>query len=102
MTTKFASNNYRLIGAGKLTPSEAITPFEVRFVLFDMFGGKLKTLSGTHVARGQRRRRRHNLRVSVVNRGRQDAQGTVITRASSSEWAKRAHGGVFYNTLREH
>jgi hypothetical protein len=44
VTSKYGSNNYAFSGTG--TP---ITAFEIRLVLFDMFGGRLKTLSGTHV-----------------------------------------------------
>jgi hypothetical protein len=48
--TTFASDRYDFQASGALLPSEPIQAVEIRIVLFDMFGGRMKTLSATHVA----------------------------------------------------
>jgi hypothetical protein len=50
VTTKYANDRYSFVPAGFLFPSQPLTAFEVRFVLFDMFGARMKTLSDTSVA----------------------------------------------------
>ena len=49
VATKYAGNRYDFRATGALLPREPIQAVEVRIVLFDVFGGRMKTLSATHV-----------------------------------------------------
>lgn len=47
--TKYGRDRYSFAPVGTLNPSAALSAVEVRFVLYDVFGERIKTLAGTHV-----------------------------------------------------
>ena len=47
--TSYQFKEYWFDGVGSLTSSVPITAFEIRFVLYDIFGSHIKTLSATEV-----------------------------------------------------
>lgn len=47
--TKYVDNGYEFKGDGSLKSSAALQAFEVRFILYDVWGDYMKTLSGTQV-----------------------------------------------------
>jgi hypothetical protein len=49
VNTRYGRDRYSFVPVGTVSPSEALTAFEVRFVLYDVFGNRLKTLSAMHV-----------------------------------------------------
>jgi len=46
---KYGRDRYSFAPVGDFSASEPITALEVRFVLYDVFGGRMKTLSATEV-----------------------------------------------------
>jgi len=49
ITTKYSNRNYSYNATGTLQVTEPITAIEVRFILYDVFGEHIKTLSGNKV-----------------------------------------------------
>jgi hypothetical protein len=49
INTKYGSEHYSFTPIGSATASEAIVAFDVRYVLYDMYGYPTKTLAGSHV-----------------------------------------------------
>jgi len=47
--TVYGDRNYSFEPAGNIAATEAVTAFEVRFMLFDLWGEHMKTLSGTEL-----------------------------------------------------
>lgn len=50
ITTAYGDREYLYRQVGTLVASEPVTAIEIRYVLYDIFGGHLKTLSATSVA----------------------------------------------------
>lgn len=49
ITTKYRGERYSFVPVGSIVASEPITAFQVRYVLYDMYGYPMKTLAGGHV-----------------------------------------------------
>jgi hypothetical protein len=49
INTKYGSDHYSFTPIGSVSASEAIAAFDVRYVLYDMYGYPMKTLAGSHV-----------------------------------------------------
>ncbi len=49
VNTRYQRERYAFVPVGTLTPSEPLSAIEVRYVLYGVFGTRIKTLSGTEV-----------------------------------------------------
>jgi hypothetical protein len=49
VASNYTGSGYDFSSTGVVRAKPAIAAFELRFVLFDMFGNRIKTLSGTHI-----------------------------------------------------
>ena len=50
INTQYSDSNYNYVPTGSVKTSKAITALEIRYLLYDVFGNHMKTLSITEVA----------------------------------------------------